>query len=183
MILGLASSCPRSGSGDSTATPSPTRTSMGRRLPRSLSPLVAELDRLGISRVFTNYWLAYRLDFDTNERIVAVERRFEKLERTKRRRASRLTTRRLPGRPTRTRCEQPHTGSCSSTTSFLTGHPRDARTARLYPPLRGRVRRLRPARGGQPTVSRSFGKLVRSSSPSSRTTARSSIRTPPTPGR
>jgi hypothetical protein len=47
--------------------------------PRSLSPVVAELGRLGIDRVFTNYWLAYRLDFDTNERIVAVESRFEKL--------------------------------------------------------------------------------------------------------
>ena len=55
------------------------RSVSGPSAPRSLSPLVAELDRLGIDRVFTNYSLAYRLDFDTNERIVAVENRFEKL--------------------------------------------------------------------------------------------------------
>jgi len=47
--------------------------------PRSVTPLVAELDGLGVNRVFTNYWLAYRLDFDTNERIVAVENGFDKL--------------------------------------------------------------------------------------------------------
>ena len=40
---------------------------------------MAELDRLGVDRVFTNYWLAYRLDFDTNERIVAVENGFDTL--------------------------------------------------------------------------------------------------------
>lgn len=47
--------------------------------PRSLTPLVESLDRLGIRRVFANYWLAYRLDFDTNERIVAVENGFDSL--------------------------------------------------------------------------------------------------------
>jgi hypothetical protein len=41
-------------------------------VPRDLSPLVSTLDRLGLDRVYTAYALAYRLDFDTNERILAV---------------------------------------------------------------------------------------------------------------
>ena len=156
----------------------------GPSAPRSLSPLVAELDRLGIDRVFTNYWLAYRLDFDTNERIVAVENGFEKPPCCGTGTSFRLTTRSPPGPPTRRSCEPARTGSCSSTTSFPEPDPpRDALTPRLHAPLRRRVRRLRAARDGQPTVIRSFGKLVRSSTPSSRTTARSSIRTPPSPGR
>jgi uncharacterized membrane protein YciS (DUF1049 family) len=40
--------------------------------PRDVSPLVSTLDRLGLDRVYANYWIAYRLDFDTNERILAV---------------------------------------------------------------------------------------------------------------
>ena len=35
--------------------------------------MVSELDRLKLKYVYTDYWLAYRLDFDTRERIVAVE--------------------------------------------------------------------------------------------------------------
>jgi hypothetical protein len=44
--------------------------------PRSLAPLVAELDRLHLDRVYADYWLAYVLDFDTKERIVAAQSRF-----------------------------------------------------------------------------------------------------------
>ena len=44
--------------------------------PRSLGPLVSTLDRLGLDRVYANYWIAYRLDFDTDERIVATENLF-----------------------------------------------------------------------------------------------------------
>ncbi len=44
--------------------------------PRDLDPLVATLDRLGIDHVYANYWIAYRLDFDTNERVVATENLF-----------------------------------------------------------------------------------------------------------
>ena len=40
--------------------------------PRDVSPLISTLDRLGLDRVYANYWIAYRLDFDTNERILAV---------------------------------------------------------------------------------------------------------------
>ncbi len=46
---------------------------------RSLGPLITTLDGLGVKRVFTNYWVAYRLDFDTHERIIAVENGFDSL--------------------------------------------------------------------------------------------------------
>jgi hypothetical protein len=39
---------------------------------RSLQPLEAALKRLGVTRVYAGYELAYRLDFDTKEHIVAV---------------------------------------------------------------------------------------------------------------
>jgi 4-amino-4-deoxy-L-arabinose transferase-like glycosyltransferase len=42
-------------------------------VPRDLSPLVRTLDSLGLHDVYTDYWLAYRLDFDSKERITAVE--------------------------------------------------------------------------------------------------------------
>jgi len=44
--------------------------------PRNLAPLVAALDRLRLDRVYADYWLAYVLDFDTKERIVAAQARF-----------------------------------------------------------------------------------------------------------
>jgi hypothetical protein len=48
-------------------------------VPRDLGPLLSALDRLGLEHVYADYWLAYRLDFDTRERIVAVESRFAAL--------------------------------------------------------------------------------------------------------
>ena len=45
-------------------------------VPRSLGKLTSALDALGVHRVYADYWLAYRLDFDSKERIVAVESRF-----------------------------------------------------------------------------------------------------------
>jgi len=39
--------------------------------PRRLSSLVATLDRLRLDHVYAEYWIAYRLDFDSNERLVA----------------------------------------------------------------------------------------------------------------
>jgi hypothetical protein len=36
-----------------------------------LDPVIEELDRLGIDAVYGDYWVAYRLDFETKERIVA----------------------------------------------------------------------------------------------------------------
>jgi hypothetical protein len=45
----------------------------GMFVPRSFAPLVRELDRRGVRDVYADYWIAYRLDFMTDERIVAAE--------------------------------------------------------------------------------------------------------------
>ena len=45
----------------------------GMFVPADFGPLIAELDRLSVNRVFADYWVAYRLDFETDERIVAAE--------------------------------------------------------------------------------------------------------------
>ena len=65
-----------------TGTPHPTNQVRGlgardvvQLVPRHLGGLVSELDRLKLRYVYTDYWLAYRLDFDTREHIVAVENR------------------------------------------------------------------------------------------------------------
>lgn len=44
--------------------------------PPSFKPLIAELDRLGVHRVYSSYWVAYRLAFESNERIIAVKNDF-----------------------------------------------------------------------------------------------------------
>lgn len=43
----------------------------GQRIPTDLSPLIAFLDDHGVSRVFTNFYVGYRLAWETEERIVA----------------------------------------------------------------------------------------------------------------
>jgi Dolichyl-phosphate-mannose-protein mannosyltransferase len=53
-----------------------TTTGLDHPATRDFGPLVATLDRLGLDRVYADYWIAYVLDFDTNERIVAVQNRF-----------------------------------------------------------------------------------------------------------
>jgi len=45
--------------------------------PRSIAPLISTLERLHVDRAYADYWVAYRLAFDTNERIVAVENQFD----------------------------------------------------------------------------------------------------------
>jgi len=45
--------------------------------PRDLGPLVSALDGLGLDRVYADFWLAYRLTFETDERIVAAQNKFE----------------------------------------------------------------------------------------------------------
>ena len=47
--------------------------------PRDLKPLISTLDRLRLDRVYADFWLAYRLDFDTRERIVASQNKFSHL--------------------------------------------------------------------------------------------------------
>ena len=45
----------------------------GLYIPRAFSPLIAALDDRRLDRVFADYWVAYRLDFETRERVVAAE--------------------------------------------------------------------------------------------------------------
>jgi 4-amino-4-deoxy-L-arabinose transferase-like glycosyltransferase len=42
-------------------------------LPRSFAPLSATLERLGVHRIYADYWIAYRLSFDTRERVISTE--------------------------------------------------------------------------------------------------------------
>jgi 4-amino-4-deoxy-L-arabinose transferase-like glycosyltransferase len=55
------------------SSPEYDRRADGLNIPRSFSPLVAALDRRGLDRVFADYWVAYRLDFETHERVIAAE--------------------------------------------------------------------------------------------------------------
>jgi hypothetical protein len=41
------------------------------RVPTQLGPLVAALDRNHVTRLFTDYWIAYRVTFETDQRVVA----------------------------------------------------------------------------------------------------------------
>ena len=45
----------------------------GLFVPADFDPVIAELDRRGLEHVFASYWPAYRILFETNERIVAAE--------------------------------------------------------------------------------------------------------------
>jgi len=45
-------------------------------VPRNIDSLISALERLKLGHVYADYWLAYRLDFDSRERIVAVENAF-----------------------------------------------------------------------------------------------------------
>jgi hypothetical protein len=49
------------------------------KAPRDLAPLVETLDRLGVDRVYADFWLAYRLTFDTDERIIAAQNKLERV--------------------------------------------------------------------------------------------------------
>jgi hypothetical protein len=44
----------------------------GQRVARDHKPLIETLDRLGITKVRTNYWIGYRLAFETAERVTFV---------------------------------------------------------------------------------------------------------------
>jgi hypothetical protein len=41
--------------------------------PRDFSPLISKLDALGVEDLWGDYWIVWRLNFDTHERITAVE--------------------------------------------------------------------------------------------------------------
>jgi hypothetical protein len=49
--------------------------------PRSIQPLLTALDRLQVAHAYADYWIAYRIDFDSDERIIAVESKFKRLVR------------------------------------------------------------------------------------------------------
>ncbi len=49
----------------------------GAVAPRNLTPLISKLDSLGLDHVYADYYAAYVLDFDTHERITAVESKFQ----------------------------------------------------------------------------------------------------------
>jgi hypothetical protein len=49
------------------------------KAPRELAPLISTLDDLGLDRVYADFWLAYRLTFDTDERIVAAQNKLERV--------------------------------------------------------------------------------------------------------
>jgi len=66
---------------DYAKTPRPDFTHLGTHapLPRSFAPLIAKLDELGITRVYASYWIAFRIDFESDERIIAADMRPEAL--------------------------------------------------------------------------------------------------------
>lgn len=51
----------------------------GLFIPSDFTPLIAGLDRRGIDRVFTGYWIAYRLNFESRERLIAAEASLHRL--------------------------------------------------------------------------------------------------------
>ena len=117
------------------------------RSPADFGPVIAELDRRGLEHVFASYWPAYRIDFETDERIVAAEAH-------SRRSASRMAgwCRASRGRTTRAGIG-PTTGSFAPTraraTSCSAMRPRTSRrggcsNAQATCAGRGRLRGLRP---------------------------------------
>jgi hypothetical protein len=48
----------------------------GATMPEDIGPLIATLEREGEDRVLANYWIAYRLSFETGERILATSTGF-----------------------------------------------------------------------------------------------------------
>jgi hypothetical protein len=49
--------------------------------PKDLRPLIAELNRLHVDRVYATFWTTYRLDFETRERIIATQSKLKGLRR------------------------------------------------------------------------------------------------------
>src|SRR5204863_67473 len=47
--------------------------------PRDIGPLIRTLDEYGLNRVYATYWVTYRLDFDTRERIIASQSKLERV--------------------------------------------------------------------------------------------------------
>jgi hypothetical protein len=56
-----------------TSAPAFVERADGLFVPVDFDPVIAELDRRRLAHVFASYWPAYRIDFETRERIVAAE--------------------------------------------------------------------------------------------------------------
>jgi hypothetical protein len=56
----------------------------GRAVPADLSPLIRLLDSEHVTRLYANYWLAYRISFETRERILATSFNFVRDEKADR---------------------------------------------------------------------------------------------------
>jgi Dolichyl-phosphate-mannose-protein mannosyltransferase len=56
-----------------TTSPEFVQRADGLFVPRNFAPLIAELERNGPRRLFAGYWIAYRTDFESRERITAAE--------------------------------------------------------------------------------------------------------------
>ena len=56
-----------------TSSPAFLERADGLFVPTDFDPVIAELDRRGLEHVFASYWPAYRILFETDERIVAAE--------------------------------------------------------------------------------------------------------------
>lgn len=50
------------------------------RVPKDVSPLISGLEREGATRVFADYWLAYRITYESGERIIATSTDFVRYE-------------------------------------------------------------------------------------------------------
>lgn len=62
-----------------TSAPAFVERADGLFVPVDFDPVIAELDRRGLEHVFASYWPAYRITFETGERIVAAEARLPTL--------------------------------------------------------------------------------------------------------
>lgn len=47
--------------------------------PRDVQPLIRTLDGLGIRNVYATFWVAYRISFDSDERVVATQNKLQRL--------------------------------------------------------------------------------------------------------
>lgn len=96
--------------------------------PRDLGPLISTLDDLGVDRVYADFWLAYRLTFDTDERIIAAQNKFTEL-RFEGGQAWRPDTRSSGIHRTRQKSRTPVTASSSSASRSI-GEPTGVRESR-----------------------------------------------------
>ena len=114
--------------------------------PRDFGPLISTLDRLHLDRVFADYWIAYRLDFDTHERIIASDNPFLGVSFTSGRAIAAWNRNARNDRYQRVVRPRRATASCSSGCMRRPRRSCLCCAPRLPPARRRRLRRLRAAR-------------------------------------